>query len=456
MLPFMPHMSDYASKVIGRFSATPSTVRMSGPARIAIVTTVPQIFHILTGGRDPYAASRVSITPFSIKSFLEENGIEGLDATLFFVPALTGEWSQTNPGSLSQLESALNSGGPYNRVINVCHAIPLYRRSRLGLDRRTFDQDIENAGLFGDTLVSLAAISRQLEGRVLEPREMGRIKYATRQSLSGLTTISDSDRDGEWIKTDDPMWADPTGFGLSSLDGLHATFAGWADTNRPTAFNELLGNLGMSNLLNRFIYSEFERDFDRDTQRLWDAKGAESPFSNTEEIFELAVKKHTKPDVQAALRLNGRFLQARADLQNIIAHADAQADDATLKMIDISSLIGLDHGAVPEDAPRTKAAARFMKDHDVTVAFQQSWDRNAYRSEDVELNAETNAWYISNGLLVAKQKLKDRIPKLNLWAVPVVPTNSVRFVLNPAIQRQRVATAMVNGFSSLAELQLSS
>lgn len=454
MLRFMPNLSDYASKFSGAFASVPAVHSSGGPRQIALVTTLPQVFSILTCGLDAYAANRVAVTPYSIDKFLDANQIEGLKVTLFFVPALTGQWSQSNPGSLSELEGALNSGGPYDRVINVCHAIPLYRRSRLGLDNLSFEDELTNAGLFGDTLVALAAISRQLQGHFLEPRDMGFASYSSRESRRGLSTISDDVRETDWVNTHDPMWAPPTNIGIQTLDGLQSTLPGWDQFGRPAGFRELLDELSMTTLLDRFIYSEFERDFDLDAERLWATKGHESSFANTDKIFKQAMRKHHSAEVQKALETDARFNQAKQDLQTIIAQADDEVGAETLKMIDISTLLGLVKGALPNDAPKTKAAKRFMSEHPVTVSFQQAWDRNAYRSTNDELNRVTNAWYISNGLLVAKRRLENKIPEMNLWAAPIMPTNSVRFVLNPKIQRQSVSDAMTNGLTRLAELQL--
>lgn len=447
MMRLLPNIADRAPSLLGNLGLRRSAA--SG-RKIAILTSVPKLFEVLTCGLDPYAASRVSITPYSIRPFLERENIVGLDVTLFFVPALTGEWSQDDEGCLSQLQSALNTGGPYDRVLNICHAIPLYRRSRKQADQYDLNDKITAARLFGDTLVALAALSRQLDGKLLEPQTFGKVTYPTRGSRRGLMTISNMKSEPTWIDSHNPIWNRPTPTGLTSLENLTADFPGWEATGRTSAFKDLFteSDLNMGTLLNRFYYSEVERDFDLDSERLWDAKGEERLLSDPKEIFSLAIKKHCEDGLHNALKNDAVFTKAREDLEKIIG------DPQTMKMVDISSLLGLKKGALPEDAQQTAAARRFMLDHPITVAFQQLWDRNAYEYSDEALAKKTNAWYLSNGLIKAILQLQGRIPKVNLLAIPTLPTNSVRFVSSPTAQEINMKRALVEQLSSLAVKQL--
>lgn len=109
-------------KALEAFQKFPFINRVLRPKKIAIVTTLPEVFEVMTGGLDAFGCSRVSITPFSIHNFLGKHDIENIKVTLYFAPALTSDrWGQLGCSELAQLCSALNAE-QYDSVINICQS----------------------------------------------------------------------------------------------------------------------------------------------------------------------------------------------------------------------------------------------------------------------------------------------------------------------------------------------
>jgi len=433
----------------------------AGPS-IAVVTSVPGVTKILTGGLDPYGLNRRTISKLDMQPFLDKNGIEGLDVELFFVPALIDEWSQYDEGYLRQLVNALSSGKHFDQVINIGQAVPLYRRYR-PKNYETKSALVDAAVQFANTLSALASLPRILEGKILEPRAFDRTTYSFNTSQFGEVSVIDMEVSSEWIEEDDRIWAGGTPIGLSDLSDL-AIPAEARDAAGPNdTYGGWLDELKMGPLAERFIYSDFKLDYDDQVERLWIANeqllaAGESPFlldtTGVRNISDAKLKKRmtssketlTDAEIQCA-----EIADAFATLSRVVGDQD------DLRMLDVSTVLQLDDFGVAPRSPKPKYgrdALTLLKKFPFSVAFQKMWDRQSKLYEESELNGKVNAWHVANTLLHAKMELQDAIPSFIVWVVPVMPTNSVRFIMDPKRHNQNIENTLINAFSALAQQQV--
>ena len=462
------------------FVAIPESISSESTSRkrIAFITSVPSFVKILTG-EDAYKLSSVSVTRLQMDDFLLDANVEGIDAVLFFAPAITGSWTQFDVGDLAQMRDKMLSAGKFDEVINLCQLIPLYRRSRIYEDTN-IDKRVDHVMKFVETLVALASLTQALRGTFFEPRTISaRVNYAFDTTMEGTTQIASMERDtAEWLTDDSEFFGPALNIGqnigdLPVPEGIYANRQSASDggdtpyanhTESPDSFAKWLDQLGMGTLLNRYIYSHYQNDFDRDAVKLTkhDRKAAkhERFLSDVEDLKPIAAKVAGDRFLKdtGCEQSESELLDALSSNEELAMQYDALAkvmgDDKSLSMLNITYLMRKDLPESNVTPAERSLVQKFIKKMRETAAFQELWDRQASVHDEDALNKLVNGLYVVNSLMEARSVLEKSgshgLGKFNFIAFPIMPTNSVRFVLSPDEQEKSTRIALIHMLEKLA------
>ena len=442
--------------------------------RIAFLTSVPSFVSILTG-EDAYKLSAVSVTRLSLNRFLKKNEIDGLDAVLFFAPSITGSWNPLNKGDVGQMRDKMLSAGKFDKVINLCQMMPLYRRTRVyenstsdisGLQSEvkvSVENRLYQVKRFFETLEALALLTHSLRETYFEVRKAEtEVSYTFQGDLNGQPIITSMNRDAiDWIGSDSSILAPELNIG-NSVSSLKVDYNPRTPDGAHT-LQDRLAELDMNSIVDRYLYSNFQHDFDRDADWLFGKSKAKKLLSNAKELLPIAIKvciERARKDGESETYLKDLREQLSKDpeLKKEYRLLDqAIGDSSELAMLNISNLLNFDSaGDKSEEEPteeKRKLAQLFRKRMGLVAAFQQMWDRQARIYSDDQLNDKVNGLYMINSLMQARDLIcrmeESRLLEFNVIAFPIMPTNSVRFVLSPDEQLKSVKNAMLNMFRDL-------